>query len=235
MDISLSNMTWCPPWYVSWSMLGMLVLPVVVFPILRSRSLSVSAVPMLIGLTPLFHGCLLAYLGVRSVFIGLTVAGTESPVVLSAGFGEAHRVLAFAAVISGIVLTLAIGIALHRRPSSFAPVSMFAAQRGVTAITISGVVLLLGVFAITFAAMNSARELLRGLYYASLVGAWLAGALVLTTLSTAWVAGRASRNGESSANAAVRSLVVALAIVVATGAASWFARAWLIRIATTGG
>jgi hypothetical protein len=235
MDMSLSNLTWCPPWYVSWSILGMLVLPLVMLPILRSRSLAVSEVPLLIGLTPLLHGCVLAYLGARSVFLGMAIAGIDSPVALSAGFADAHGIVSFAASISGIILSVAIVVVAVRTHRSAAATPRLA-RRAAAAIATAGAVLLSGVFGITFAAMYSAGKMRIGLYSASSVGAWLAGAVVLTTIVAAFVDGRASRNVESStSDSTLRSLAAALAIVVATGATSWFARAWFMRIATTGG
>jgi len=233
MDMSLSNMTSCPPWYVSWSVLAMVMFPLVVFPILRKRGVSLSAAPMLLGLAPVFHGSLLAYLALRSVFLGMAIAGTESPVVLSAGFGDAQGILAFAAVISGIVLIVAIVIAARNSRGQVTAASR-AGQRVAIILTSSGVLLLLGVFAIPLIAMNSGGPTRMKLFYASVAGAWLTGAVVvLVAIFSAWAVRRASGDiGSSSATSAIRTLVVALGFVVLSGATSWLARDWFIRIAT---
>lgn len=237
MDMSFSSVSWCPPWYVSWSILGMLVFPLVVIPALRKQTVSLSVSPMLIGLTPLFHGCVLAFLGLRSVFLGMTLAGSDSRVVLSAGLGEAQTVLIFAAVISAVVLIFAIVIA-QRAAAQIGDQTCVTTGRGsATAISVVGAILVLGVFAVTLTAMNSAGEVRKVLCNLSIAGAWLSGGLVLAAIFTSvWVVSRVARaTPPSRVHRSRRSLAMALGFVVATGAASWFLRAWLVGMAINGG
>ena len=154
-------MTWCPPWYVTWSVLGMLVFPLFVVPIFRQRGVWSTSAPFLLVLIPLFHATTLAYLGIRSVLMGMPRAGTASPIAVSAGLAEAHGVLVLGAVFSTLVLvTASMTAALHRRRIPTTAVSTMTADRRTAVVaTTPGLLLIGGVMAMSFIMLKASPGL----------------------------------------------------------------------------
>jgi hypothetical protein len=237
--MDLSGMTWHPPWYVSWSILAMLLFPLFVAPVLKRAGVWFTTAHGLLILVPLFHFTTLAYLGIRSVFLGMSLAGTDSPVVLAAGLDEAHGMLTLGAIFSGIVLVIAFGIAvLHARRTATNSIRITSGRLARTIATTSGLLLIGGVFALSFIvpAVSGAARI--RLFPVVTIGAIASGVLVILSIASAiWFINRSAPQGEpaiAAASAFWSTFAVDLAIILVTGVASWLAQKWFVRIAIAG-
>jgi hypothetical protein len=236
--MDMSGMVWCPPWYVTWSVLGMLLFPLFVAPIFRQRGVWSTIVPLLLVLIPLFHATTLAYLGIRSVLMAMPRAGTDSPLALSAGLGEAYGILLLGAIFSTLVLFTALVTAAlyHRRASTtFVPAIATGRLASVVATTL-GMLLIAGVMAISFITLNASPGVRSQLFSVVTGGAIASGILTVVSLLLALSVARKSSLQPAPGVGGFHwvPLLTASTIVWGTGTASWLIQKWFLRIAMTG-
>jgi hypothetical protein len=235
MDFSGADMTWCPPWYVSWSVLAMLLFPLLLIPVLRNRNAWLTPAPVLLVLLPLFHSTTLAFLVFRSDLLGMAIAGLDAPAALAAGLADAYRILGCGAACSGIALVVAWLMAMRRaRGNAEAAVSMAGGRGGAAIVVAIGVASIVALPLISFLMTHIAGAARLRLYPWIVGAAFVSGAVTLATIVMAsWLM---KRPPAQVGRGTYRSgLAIALLIVAAAGAGAWLMHEWLWRIAMYGG
>lgn len=115
--MDLSNMTWCPPMYVTLSMLATFGYPVLVLPVFLSRDVWNSFAPALIAVFPILGNLVVAYLLFADALRGAAIGGASIAPV-AAGISVSQRPLLLASLVAFSVSTMGLIIATVRSRAS---------------------------------------------------------------------------------------------------------------------
>jgi hypothetical protein len=223
--------------YVNYSVLVLLLYPLLLIPLLRRRGAWGTAAPLLLVLLPLFHGTTLAYVELRWMFGGMAVGGRTGGGSVAVGLASPHEVLMIGAAFSGMALLVAGIVAIWRARRDSGTASARMRGRWIAA-TIVGLALLL---------ILGVAELAHGGFHADLHGsvriypfvtggAYASGALTVAAIVASWwlIRRSAAQPDAQSAGRYWSTLVIALLVIAAVGWGAWMVRGTFLRIASYG-
>jgi hypothetical protein len=224
--MSLSAVTWCPPFYVRLGIIATVLYPIFIWPVFRSRRLWISYAPALLASLPLLGNFVVSYMQLHdAVFYG-AVAGSRSPIALAAGLSEAQAPLIHGAFVSLINSAIAVVIAIRRGPPKGMTVEnvVLLGLRPARILVALGLASVAALFGATLW-IGSSKPVQSEMFILALsaAAAGAGGLFIFAAAMAAWLARRSKRveAQEFIRPVQLQSLLIISSLSVVVGVAAW--------------